>query len=381
MINVTKILKRAWHVLWNYRMLWVFGFILALTVGGGGNNFGGNNSSNNDRNNDGQQQKWDGHRPEDWNWGDLQGETPREKLNDAFQRAGVEIQKLQAKYPVEFRMGTAVAITGLVVMLILGLVGAILRYVAETAAIRMVNEYEQTGVKVGFRQGWKYGWSREAWRVFLINFVVHIPSLVLFVILGLIGWWIISAALNGVESTLITSLIAGIGLAFIAILVTAVLMMVLYLLRDFAWRSTILEGTGALEALRLATALVKRNWKSAGLMWLVMIGIKIAWALVFFILIFPLLIVSLITALGGLIVAVVPTLLTAGVASLLAAPDFWPWIFALIIGLPFFVVVAFSPILLVGGWGKIYESGVWTLTYRELKALETVTPAAAIEAQ
>ena len=22
---------------------------------------------------------------------------------------------------------------------------------------------EQTGVKVGFRQGWKYGWSREAW--------------------------------------------------------------------------------------------------------------------------------------------------------------------------------------------------------------------------
>jgi hypothetical protein len=157
-------------------------------------------------------------------------------------------------------------------------------------------------------------------------------------------------------------------------------MVVLYLLRDFAWRTTILEGTGTLESLRLATALVKRNWKSAGLMWLVMIGIRIAWGIAFFILVIPLLIVSVVTALGGLVVAVVPTLLTAGIASLLAAPDYWPWIFALVIGLPFFFTVAFSPILLVSGWGKIYESSVWTLTYRELKALETVTPAV-IEAQ
>jgi hypothetical protein len=376
MVNVKKILKRAWQILWSYRMLWVFGFILALTVGGGGSNVSSNNSSrNNDRNNDGQrQQPWSIQKSGDWNWSGLKGETPREKLNDAFRQAGAEIQKLQAKYPVEFRMGIAVAITALVVMLILGFIGAILRYVAETATIRMVDEYEQSGVKVGFRQGWKYGWSREAWRVFLINFVVHIPSLVLFVVLGLIGWWIASAALNGMESTLVTSLIAGIGLAFIAILVTAVLMVVLYLLRDFAWRITILEGTGALESLRLATALVRRNWKSAGLMWLVMIGIKIAWGIVFFILVFPLLIVSIITALGGVVVAVVPTLLTAGIASLLAAPDYWPWVFALIIGLPFFVTVAFSPILLVSGWGLTYKSSVWTLTYRELKALETVAP-------
>ena len=377
MLNVTKILKRSWHILWNYRMLWVFGFILALTVGG--NSFGNNSRySANDGNNNNQPQGT--HQPEDWNWQGLNGDTPREKLNDAFQKAGVEIQKLQAKYPVEFRMGIAVAITALIVMLILGFIGAILRYVAETATIRMVAEYEQSGVKVGFRQGWKYGWSREAWRVFWINFVIHIPTLVLFVILGLIGWWIASAALNGVESTLVTSLIAGIGLAFVSILITAVLMVVLYLLRDFAWRITILEETGAMESLRLATALVKRNWKSAGLMWLVMIGIKIAWGIAFFILIIPLLIVSVITALGGVVVAVVPTLLTAGIASLLAAPDYWPWIFAAIIGLPFFFTVAFSPILLVGGWGKIYESNVWTLTYREIKALETVTPAA-IEAQ
>ena len=107
-----------------------------------------------------------------------------------------------------------------------------------------------------------------------------------------------------------------------------------------------------------------------------MLGLKIAWSIAFFILVFPLLIVSILTAVGGLLVAIVPTLLTAGVASLLSAPDYWPWIFAAIIGLPLFGVVAFSPILLVGGWGLIYQSSVWTLTYRELKALEAVAPAA-----
>jgi hypothetical protein len=30
---------------------------------------------------------------------------------------------------------------------------------------------------------------------------------------------------------------------------------------------------------------------------------------------------------------------------------------------------------LIGGWYTIYESSVWTLTYREMKALESVAPA------
>ena len=372
MLDITKILKRSWHILWNYKTLWIFGFILALAIGG--NNFGNNSRyTANDGNNNNQPhsvQPGDG----GW-WNSLQGDTPREKLNDVFQQAGAAIQKLQAEYPVEFRMGIAVAITLVVVILILSIVIAILRYVAETATIRMVDEYEKTSVKVGFRQGWKYGWSRESWRLFLINFVVHIPALVLFVILGLVAWWIISTALNGTESALIISLVAGIGLAFLSIFVTVILMVVLYLLRDFAWRVAVLEGTGPLESLRLATTLVKRNWKSAGLMWLVMIGIRIAWAIAFFILVFPLLILSILTAVGGVLVAIAPSLLTAGVASLLSAPDYWPWIFAAVIGLPFFAIVAFSPILLVSGWGQIYQSSVWTLTYRELKALDVVAPA------
>lgn len=376
MLDIKKILKRSWHILWNYRTLWIFGFILALAVGGHGGGNGGGSSSSNSRNNPEATQQ----APNDWNWEDLNGVTPREKLNDALRQAGTKLQELQAAHPVEFQMGINLAITLLIVIVILSLVAALLRYVAETATIRMVDEYEQTGVKVGFRQGWKYGWSRSAWRLFLVNFLVNLPRLVFLVVLGLMGWWIVSAALNGEKTALVTSLIAGIGIIFLTCFLTIILMVVLYLVRDLAWRMVVIEGAGVNAALSGAWAMVRRQWKNVGLMWLVMIGLQIAWGLVFFILFIPLMVVSVFTALGGLLTAIVPTLLTAGVASLLSVPGYWPWAFAAIIGLPFFAVVAFSPIALVSGWGLIYQSNVWTLTYRELKALETVTPAL-VEAQ
>ena len=42
MLDPIKILQRAWHIVWNYRTLWVFGLILALAAGGLSNG-GGNN--------------------------------------------------------------------------------------------------------------------------------------------------------------------------------------------------------------------------------------------------------------------------------------------------------------------------------------------------
>lgn len=369
MLDITKILKRSWHILWNYRTLWIFGFILALTMGG--NSFG--NHSNYSSNSGSNDQQPNLNTPDSWEG--LKGDTPSEKANDAFRQLSEGIQQLRAEHPVEFQMGIAAAITLFVVILIFSILAAILRYVAETATIRMVDEYEQSDVKVGFRQAWKYGWSNTSWRMFLINFITHIPAMLLLVFLGLVAWWIISTAFNGTESALITSVVAGIGLSFLFIFVTSILMVVLYLLRDFAWRITTLEEKGVMESLQMATSLLKRNWKNVGLMWLVMIGIRIVWSIAMFILVFPLLIVSIFTALGGVLVAIVPTLLTAGVASLFSAPDYWPWVFAAIIGLPFFFIVAFSPIFLVSGWGLTYQSNVWTLTYRELKALDAVAPA------
>ena len=39
-IDFGKILKRAWHVLWNYKILWIFGILLALTASRGNSSIG-----------------------------------------------------------------------------------------------------------------------------------------------------------------------------------------------------------------------------------------------------------------------------------------------------------------------------------------------------
>jgi hypothetical protein len=235
MLDIGKILNRAWHVLWNYRTLWIFGFILALAAGGNG--FEGRGSYSSDGGQaDPTAPDW---APEGWkidNWDDLEGDTFPEKMGAVLRQVGAGVQELREMYPEEFRLGIAAAITLLIVILVFGVLITVLRYISETAVIRMVDEYESSGVKVGFRQAWKYGRTRAAWQVFLTDFVVHLPVLLLFVVLGLVGWWVVSALLSGIEWNVVSSVIAGSGLAVLSIFITVILMVVLYVLRDLAWR-------------------------------------------------------------------------------------------------------------------------------------------------
>jgi hypothetical protein len=117
-------------------------------------------------------------------------------------------------------------------------------------------------------------------------------------------------------------------------------------------------------------------------MWLVMIGLGIAWAVVSVILVIVTLPVVLVTTVAGVLVAVIPALLVGGVSSLLLSGPL-PWIIGAIFVLPLFFLVAFLPWTLLGGWQTVYTSTVWTLVYRELKALPALTngdtPAAPVE--
>jgi hypothetical protein len=57
-----------------------------------------------------------------------------------------------------------------------------------------------------------------------------------------------------------------------------------------------------------------------------------------------------------------------------------PWILAGAVGLPIFLLVLVIPLLFLGGLWQVYRSSVWTLTYRELRAMEAVQPAPAAPA-
>ena len=192
MFDISKILKRSWNIVWQYRMLWVFGFLLALTMGGAGS---GNGFTYTFNNNDFQNFSYQ----PDWYFDGLRGDTPGEVITDLFRQIGIALNQLQRMYPTEFQMAVTVLVTVVVLAIIGAIIFAFLRYTAITATIRMVDKYELSGVKVGFRKGWRYGWSSAAWRAFLINLLLNLPLFLLFLAMALITWWILAAIWNGVE--------------------------------------------------------------------------------------------------------------------------------------------------------------------------------------
>jgi len=363
MIDPVKILQRAWHILWNYRALWVFGLILAIATGAGSPGNGGNN---------GARYRDDGHGYQTPSYGSVQ---------EALKAFNQEVQKLFTQGIPEFHISgealtTFLWIIGIFVvfMLLIGIVVAIVRYVSETAVIRMVDEYENTDTKMTVRQGFRIGWSRAAWRLFLINLIVNLPVILFFLILLIYGVIIFLGLVNSNMTLTSVSVVTMIGFLFLAIFVVVILSVVLGLLRHFFWRVCVLEDTGVGESLRRGFAMVRENWKSAGLMWLVMIGLGIAWAIVSIIAAIITIPIVIITIAIAAIMVAVPGLLLVGIFGLFLGGPL-PWIAGGLFVLPLFFVIAFSPWLLLGSWQTVYTSTVWTLTYREIKAL----PALAIE--
>ena len=365
MIDIGKILKRAWHILWNYKILWIFGILLAMTSGGrgGGNGASGNSGSRFNGNNGFP--------------AITQSTNPTvQQLNHWFQQNIEPLVQYPAQHIATF---VWIGVGLLLFILVVGTLLALIRYPSETAVIRMVDEYEQTGTKVGFKQGWKLGWNRRAFRMWVIDLVVSLPVILLLAVLGGLGLLVYFSVKNGSQAAIATSVITTIGCAFLFIFAFVILMVLLSLLRQFFVRAAALENTRIGESFRYGWAMFKRNWKSAVLMWLVMLGIGIAFGIAMLIVFFLLIPAYLVLILPAAIVGAIPGLAVFGVTSIFASGPL-AWILGLLAALPFFFMVVFAPLTLVSGLYMIYESNVWTLTYREIKALESVASGADIQA-
>jgi len=354
-----KILRRAWYILWSYRALWVFGLILALATAGSSG--GGNNGMQ-------YQADENNHQP-----------TPQ-SMQEFFRDFNREMEKLFNEGIPEMDISREALTTFLwiigifvVIMLLVGIVVAIARYVSETAVIRMVDEYENTGTKMTVRQGFRIGWSRAAWRLFLINLIVNLPLIFMFLIFFIVGLIMLVVIGNGDATLNVVSIAAIVGLVFLVIFVVVILSVVLHLLRHFFWRVSVLENVGVGESLRRGFAMVRENWKSVGLMWLVMIGLGIAWAIASILAVIITIPIVIVTGIIGVVVVAIPALLLVGLFSLFLGGPL-PWIAGALFVLPLFFIIAFSPWLLLGSWQTVYTSTVWTLTYREIKALPALTP-------
>lgn len=346
MIDFGKILKRGWQILWSYRVLWIFGLLLAITAGGGG---GGGS---------GPQFQLNGAR----DWGNARPWPPLEEFNDWAQQNLVPL----FEYP-EQHIGTFIwiGIGFLLFILIVAAVTALIRYPSETAVLRMVNDHEQTGEKVSFRKGWRLGWSRQAFRLWVIDLVINLPVLLLIAVIigvGLTVFFTIERQAN------VIGVVVSIGFFFVFLFFFIIGMAFLGLLRQFFARKAALEGATIGESFRQGWRMFKQNWKSGLLMWLVMLGVGIGVGILGFILFFLLIPVYLVLLIPAILTAAIPVLLGFGIAALFA-PAPLAWAIGILLGLPFFFIVVLSPLFMFSGWYQIYSSSVWTLAYREMKAM------------
>ena len=154
-MDYIKILKRAWRMLWEYRALWIFGIILALTTASWESQFmytfGGNNGAD-------QQDR--GTTIQITPGSDI-GEQIEKAFEEEFEGGIEDLEKFLDEDLPTFHNGRKIInilIAVASVIFVLFVAGMIARYVAETALIQMVNENEESGEKPTIKQGFRLGW-------------------------------------------------------------------------------------------------------------------------------------------------------------------------------------------------------------------------------
>ena len=332
------VLKRAWELLKRYRMLWIFGLMLALTALTllTHANYGIDASG----------------MP---HYGFLEGGRYR-PLYELLERE-VSSRAWSSNIKSVIRSVGTILINVLQLVVIIG--SPIVNYVSEVALIRMVDRHETTGEQLRFRQGWKLGWSREVWQLFLIDCVVFILGfVVLLVVLSLLS--------IPLQRNAPFALPAIIGIFFFTTLIINVVGAFCRLLIRFFRRRCVLEKHGVVDALDQGYALVKQHWKDVGLMWLITTGISIAWSV-------------LLTPLAFLMIAagVLPgddyTLLVRGLVGLVMG-NVGDWVVGAFTGIPMVILLFSIVVTFLNGLKEAFLSSAWTLTYRELRALDQLRP-------
>jgi len=346
-----QVLKRAWQILWNYRTLWVFGVILALTTAGGGSY-----QSNQFRADDTTSFKFNTEEP-------ILPQVNK-AAKEGFELAMGEIDLvLSEEYEDQLAQAFLKAAIWFVgVIIFMGIVGTVFRYISEISLIKMVDEFEDSGERKSVREGFKLGWSGEAWRIFLVDLIIELPFIAATLLLvGLILVPVLVWSGDNTASSLV-SLLTSIGLAMLLGLALLAVRAALAVVKPLIRREIALNGVSVGAGMGKGLKLARKYWKETGLMWLILFGIDVVWPIVMI----PLALLSVVLA-GGL--GVGTALLIGGEAFTTGDPSM---VWAIFIGLGLFITVLMIPIGFVNGLKETFQSSSWTLTYREIKALKSL---------
>lgn len=400
-MNHTNVLKKAWQVLWRYKALWLFGVLLALTSVSAWMFILDNNEEDD--------LAYQGFKIDlipsqgiEINLPSvMSGNIPVNPTGDRILIPGTKISLPNFTQHVNFALGGVVTITrqdgvefeiegyrewldlppqtrstilkvliALVVIAIsLLFVSRVVYYVSDTALIRMVDEYDETGTRRNIWRGLGLGFSRPAWRFFLMDLLIDLPVgfifLVLITLVSLPSFlWLTGSPIFSTFGTLLTF-----SLGLLVVLLAIFTSILLRLLKHFFHRACALEDLGVIASLRRGYAVVRQHVKDVGLMWLVVAAIYIVWPMM--ILPLVMLLIGFGLATGGSI-----ALLAGGLAMLVSGSPILPWIIAALTGLITFILTLVVPLVFLDGLRAVYVSSAWTLTYRELRPSTTTLPEA-----
>jgi len=312
------IVKRAWTILWRYKVLWIFGILVALTSGGGGG--GGGTGYRFDASN------FDRPMYQDWPW-----------LRDVFQPERIA--------------GIVVCCCCLLFLVVIASI--IVQYVSRAALIRSVDQIEETGHAPSWRAGLRLGWTNRTFRLWLLELIVGIIVGIGALVLLLLAASPLLLLLTDTDAGRITGIVLSVMLFLFFLFVLIAAAIVLSVLQEFWSREVLLADRGIGDALSSGYTLVRSRLRDVGGMWLVMLGIGIG----FLLLMIP--IVVAVFALSGGIGAGLGYLVHEATQSV-------PW--AIGVGLPVFLIIMLIPLTLIGGLYTVFKSSAWTLAYREVTA-------------
>lgn len=310
-MDVGRILSRSLELLWKHKFLLVFGFVMGLTGGAGGNASGR---------------------------GDFGAGT------DAF--TPTPFQNLR----IEPGVIIAAVVVGLVLLLLWAILFFYVRFVSRGALVSGVREIEEHGSS-SLREAWKDGRTYYA-RLLGLGFLVNVPlalgTLVIFALafIPFIGLLISTRGQLGDAARAFPIVLGLTGILAICAAVGCVLLvhLVVHPLYELAVRAIVLEDLHVREGIKRGIAQARANAGNVILVYVALVGARIAWALVTAVIAIPVVLVLVLAVFG-----LMQTDLNAVILL---------------------VLIALIPLWLlfgaVEGVFQTFESNVWTEAYLSL---------------
>jgi hypothetical protein len=325
-MDINRVLARSIEIAWRYKVLWVLGFVMALTGG------------------------------------EVNG------LNYSFGRNDVINLLNPAPRPLTPpRIEPAFLLTVSAFGLCLGILALIIvfyfRFVARGALVTFVRSVEQ-GTSPSLGSAWREG-HRYYGRLLGLGLLFWVPLALLTFLLLVLAF----LPFIGVAIPMIRQINAGqqpnpgigpviiSGLGFLALLCCAgvfllIVQLILHPIYEFAVRGIILEESGTIDGLARGYSRLRLNLGHVALFYIVLVGARIGWSIITTIAAIPL----------GVILFVV---ITGGAAAL---PLGVTIVLTLAVGLPIALALVF-----LGGLFQVFESNSWTEFYLALLG-ETSSP-------